>query len=130
MRKIIFITLFSAGLKAQAGGGPACLNHKVSRNETISGICQRYHCPMSKLVLANPGLKTDRIRTGMKLNIPVSGQRNLPATPYQSQVLQSRYLEIMKLSRQDENVRLLDPRKIKLFSAEETAADLSSVSDY
>ncbi|MEL7449381.1 MAG: N-acetylmuramoyl-L-alanine amidase [Pseudomonadota bacterium] len=50
---------------------PALVNHTISRGETLGGIAQRYNVPVHVLRSTN-GLKSDRIRSGQKLKIPLS----------------------------------------------------------
>jgi len=48
------------------------VTHRIAKNETLSGIAQRYHVSLSVLRSANPGLRARRLRIGHVLTIPVS----------------------------------------------------------
>jgi membrane-bound lytic murein transglycosylase D len=59
------------------------VTHRIAKNETLSGIAQRYHVGLSVLRSANPGVQARRLRIGQVLTIPVSpaAQRSVRRSP-------------------------------------------------
>ena len=70
MKKLILTAVVLSALHAYASGGRQMVSHQIQPRENLFRISLQYNSTVADIVLANPGLNPDHVRSGTTIKVP------------------------------------------------------------